>query len=126
MSTDELRRAADRLRSLRYDIPEGDWSYGLVDPRPNFELFCSGRTAGPGHRYPVVELNWGRESHALPEMLALLLNAAEPLIEMLDRHADVIEEFATAFVEGTERKDDQTESDEAAIAVARAILREAS
>ena len=114
MSADLLRRAAAKLRDDR--VPDGPWEFAPVDPRPNFELFIDPHIGG----VRVVELNWGREDPALPDVLASLLSARPALADWLDKAAEIVAGYSPEWADRAESLFPEC------FAVARAILREAS
>lgn len=117
MSAELLRRAAEKLRDDR--IPDGQWDHGPVDPRPNYELYVDVHLGV--HLMPVMQLTWGREDPALPDLLASLLSARVALAEWL-------EWVASHWTNESEVRHYSTRAamQEKTLAMARAILWEAS
>lgn len=120
MSAYLLRQAAADLRMFSDDLGSGVWTYGPVDPRPNWGLFLGDRL--------VCEMNWsGGESSAFPRTLAQLLGLAEGVARWLEAEALTVEHHHGAWAQSDfiPDADAHVESMFAQpLAVARAILRE--
>lgn len=119
MSAELLRRAAQHLRLIAERLPEGHWTYQESETEqgePMFDLLLDGAV--------VAGVSDGSDEPSLAATVATLLDASGALAEWLDANAEWMREAYTLT------KGDDTNPidacDQAAVAVARAILREDS